>query len=213
MEKPVKPKRTYNAALRQEQAKSTRLRILEAARQLFVTRGYSAVTMDEIARAAGVAYQTVYAVFGNKISVAREIIWSSFEVEGVHNLIAEANESSDPEVWLRSTAHVAHLINERLGELLRFLRESGDPELLAEYEKVEERRLEQEQPLLEMVKSSGRLSGGLSASEALAVVWAMTGTQLHTQLVRQRKWTGSRYEEWLGDALIALILAPPAVSE
>jgi TetR/AcrR family transcriptional regulator, regulator of autoinduction and epiphytic fitness len=212
MANPVKPKRAYNTALRQEQARSTRLRILEAARQLFVTRSYSAVTMDEIAREAGVAYQTVYAAFGNKVSIAREIIWSSFEVEGVHDLIAEAKESADPEVWLRSTARVAHVISERLGDLLRFLRESGDQDLIAEYEKVEQRRFEQEQTLLEMVAETGRLKDGLSASEALAVVWAMTGTQLHSQLVVQRKWTGSRYEEWLGDALIALLLAPRAES-
>lgn len=209
MEKPVKPKRTYNAALRQEQARSTRLRILEAARRLFVTRGYTTVTMDEIAREAGVAYQTVYAAFGNKLGVARGIIWSSFEVEGIHDLIAEARSSSDPEVWLRSMARAARLISERLGDLLRFMRESGDPELLAEYEKVEDRRFEQERALVTMLAESGRLNEELSPSESLAVVWAMSGTQLHHQLVSRRHWTGSRYETWLGDALIALLLAPP----
>jgi AcrR family transcriptional regulator len=208
MDGSVKPKRAYNAALRQEQARSTRLRILEAARRLFVTRGYSTVTMDEIAREAGVAYQTVYAVFGNKLSVAQAIIWSSFEVEGIHDLIAEATASPDPEVWLRSTARTARLISERLGDLLRFMRESGDPDLLAEYEKVEDRRFEQEQLLLTMLHDSGRLREGLSPSEAHALLWAMSGTQLHHQLVGRRHWTGSRYERWLGDALVALLLTP-----
>ena len=209
MDGSVKPKRAYNAALRQEQARSTRLRILEAARRLFVTRGYSTVTMDEIAREAGVAYQTVYAVFGNKLSVAQGVIWSSFEVEGIHDLIAEATTSPDPEVWLRSAARSTRLISERLGDLLRFMRESGDPELLAEYEKVEDRRFEQERFLLTMLEESGRLNEGLSPSDALAVLWAMSGTQLHHQLVARRHWTGSRYEQWLGDALIALLLTPP----
>jgi hypothetical protein len=36
----------------------------------------------------------------------------------------------------------------------------------------------------------------------------MTGTQLHHQLVSRRNWTGARYEQWLGDALIELLLAP-----
>jgi AcrR family transcriptional regulator len=208
MEKAVKPKRAYNAALRQEQARSTRLRILEAARRLFVTRGYGAATMDEIAREAGVAYQTVYAVFGTKLGVARGIIWSSFEVEGIHDLIAQARASPDPEVWLRAAARAAGLIGERLGDLLRFMRESGDPQLLAEYEQVEERRFEQEQILATMLAESGRLKEGLSAAEALAVLWAMSGSQLHHQLVTRRRWTGARYERWLGDALIALLLAP-----
>jgi AcrR family transcriptional regulator len=208
MEMSVKPKRTYNTALRQEQARSTRLRILEAARRLFVTRGYATVTMDEIARAAGVAYQTVYAILGTKLSVAQGIIWSSFEAEGIHELISETMASPDPEVWLRSTARVARLIGDRLGDLLRFMRESGDPPLLAECEKVEGLRFEQERSLATALEESGRLNDGLSASEALAVIWAMSGTQLHHQFVTQRQWTGARYEEWLGDALIALLLAP-----
>lgn len=208
MNEPVKVKRAYNPALRREQAKSTRLRIIEAAQRLFVTRGFSTVTMDQIAREAGVAYQTVYAVFGTKLNVARGIIWSSFEVEGIDELIAEAMASADPETWLRSMARAARLISERLGSLLRFMHESGDPELLAEYEKVEQRRFEQEESLIARLEQTGRLHSGISAAEALAVVWAMSGSQLHHQLVVGRHWTGSRYEEWLGDALIALLLAP-----
>src|SRR5688572_30838780 len=158
MEKVVKPKRAYNTALRREQARATRLRIQEAARRLFVTRGYGTVTMAEIAREAGVAHQTVYAVFGTKLSVARGIIWSSFEVEGIHDVIAEATASPDPEVWLRAAARAARLIGERLGDLLRFLRESGDPALLAEYEQVEARRFEQERSLAARLDESGRLN-------------------------------------------------------
>jgi TetR/AcrR family transcriptional regulator, regulator of autoinduction and epiphytic fitness len=169
--------------------------------------------MDGIAREAGVAYQTVYAVFGNKLSVAQGIIWSSFDVEGIHDLIAQAKTFSDPEVALRTVARAARLISERLGDLLRFLRESGDPELLAEYEKVEQRRFEQEQSLLEILAGSGRLNEALPPAEALAIVWAMSGTQLHQQLVARRHWTGSRYEEWLGDALIALLLDPRSRSQ
>jgi AcrR family transcriptional regulator len=204
----VKPKRAYSTALRLDQARSTRVRILEAARRLFVSRGYSTVTMDDIAREAGVAYQTVYAVFRTKLGVARGIIWSSFEVDSIHDLIADASASPDPEVALRAGARVARLIGERLGDLLRFMRESGDPELLAEYEQVEERRFEQERFLVTVLEASGRLKNGLSSSEALAVVWSMSGTQLHHQLVSRRRWTGSRYEQWLGNALIALLLDP-----
>jgi len=202
----VKPKRAYNKGLRQEQARSTRLRIADAARRLFVTRGYNAVTMDGIAAEAGVAYQTVYAVFGNKLAVAREVIWTSFEAEGIDDLIGEAKASADPEVWLRSAARIARIVSERLGGLLRFMQESGDPDLLAEYQKVEDRRLEQERSLATMLEDSGRLRAGLSPSEALAVLWAMTGSHLHRQLVAQRRWTGARYEEWLGDSLISLLL-------
>jgi hypothetical protein len=42
------------------------------------------------------------------------------------------------------------------------------------------------------------------------VLWAMTGTDFYALLVFQRGWTPSRYEEWLGSALISLLLEPAA---
>ena len=43
-----------------EERQATQLRVVEAARGLFLTKGYVATTMAEIAREAGVALQSVY---------------------------------------------------------------------------------------------------------------------------------------------------------
>src|SRR5579864_1477915 len=56
----VKATRPYRTTLREEQAQLTRRRIMETARRLFVQRGYTQVTMQEVAQEAGVAYQTVF---------------------------------------------------------------------------------------------------------------------------------------------------------
>jgi len=201
-------RRTYNNRRREEQARQTRRGIAEVARRLFVSQGYNTVTMAEIAEEAGVAYQTVYAVFGNKLGLAREIIWTTFEVEGLHDAIAEAIRSPDPEMWLRSVARTATIVSERLGALLRFAQESGDSELQSEYRKVQDRRLEQEAELATMLHGSGRLVQGLSRDQALEILWAMTGSHLHQQLVVERGWSGPHYERWLGDALISMLLTP-----
>jgi AcrR family transcriptional regulator len=202
----VKPRRAYNTSLRAEQARRTRHRIAEAARRLFVSRGYHAVTMADIAAEAGVAYQTVYAVFGNKKRMAHEIIWTTFDVEGVHDLLAELTAAPDPEEWLRSAARIARLVSERLGELLRFLQESEDPELQEEHRNVESRRRDQEQHLVQLLADSGRLTPGLSEQEALDVLWTMTGSHLYQQLVARQGWPADRYEDWLGDTLVQLLL-------
>lgn len=55
---------------------------------------------------------------------------------------------------------------------------------------------------------TGRLRAGLSPAEALAVIWAMTGSDLFSMLVFERGWTPSRYEDWPGTAPINLILKP-----
>jgi AcrR family transcriptional regulator len=209
--KPVKTTRAYNGSLRTELAQLTRTRILEAARRLLVNGTYSSVTMEDIAKEAGVAYQTVYATFGTKLRLAQGLVDVGFpHVADALKLFDPVRQSDDPEVGLRTGARVSRLIYEMCADLLRFMRESGDPDLLAHYrEREEQRLLDMNQfGLPAMLKRSGRLRAGMSPSEAVAVIWALTGPDQYTQLVFQRGWSPSRYEEWLGDALISMLIQP-----
>jgi len=70
----VSVKRSYSSAKREAQARDTRRSILDAALELFVASGYSATSIQRIAERAGVAVQTVYAVFGTKRDLLRELI-------------------------------------------------------------------------------------------------------------------------------------------
>src|ERR1700694_555707 len=70
----VKAKRQYASTLRQQQASETRLRILDAAQRLFTDRGYGATTVESIASEAGVATDTVYAVFRNKAGLLHKLL-------------------------------------------------------------------------------------------------------------------------------------------
>ncbi len=201
-------KRKYNTALRQELAQVTRQRTIDAARRLLVKGSYSRVTMDDIAREAGVAYQTVYSVFGTKLRLAHAMIESELRFEGLDELVAQAQESPDPEVGMRIGAQIARRINEPCADLIRFMRESGDPDLLKRHHEMEARRLSAVSSVPQTLVRSGRLRPSLSTSEARDVIWAMSGPDWYIQLVFQRGWTPSRYEEWLGDALINLLLQP-----
>src|SRR5918911_5081470 len=71
-------KRQYHSTRRQEQASQTRLRILRAAHDLFVTQGYGRTTIAEIAAHAGVAVETVYGAFGNKPTLLRQAWYLTF---------------------------------------------------------------------------------------------------------------------------------------
>jgi AcrR family transcriptional regulator len=52
-----------------ERSRATRARIVAAATPLFVRDGYLETTMQGIAKAAGVAVQTLYLAFGSKVAV------------------------------------------------------------------------------------------------------------------------------------------------
>lgn len=201
-------KRKYNTALRLELAQVTRQRIIDAARRLLVNGSYSSVTMDDIAKEAGVAYQTVYSVFGTKLRLAHAMIESELRIEGLDDLVAQAQESPDPEVGMRIGAQIARRINEPCADLIRFMRESGDPDLVKRHHETEARRLSAVSFVPEMLVRSERLRPTVSPSEARDVMWAMLGPDWYIQLVFERGWSPSRYEDWLGEALINLLLQP-----
>src|SRR5713226_2495252 len=211
MVKAVKAHRSYNGTLRQEQAQMTRGRILDAARRLLIDGTYSSVTMEDIAGEARVSYQTVYGIFGTKLRLAQALIEIGFpHVTEALKLLDRLGPSADPELVMRTSARVSRLIYELCADLLRFMRESGDPGLLARYRNREEQRLEGmvQFGLLALLEGSGRLRPGISPSEAMAVIWTLSGPDQYTQLVFDRGWTPSRYEEWLGAALIDTLLQP-----
>ena len=74
MEQPVKPSRVYDSPRRREQALATRRAILDAARALFIERGYVATTIDAIAASATVSPETVYSTFGTKGSLLSALV-------------------------------------------------------------------------------------------------------------------------------------------
>jgi AcrR family transcriptional regulator len=67
-------KRDDNANLRVEKAKEKRKAIIEAAKNEFVSKGFEAARIDEIAKKAGVAKGTVYLYFPNKEALFDEMI-------------------------------------------------------------------------------------------------------------------------------------------
>jgi AcrR family transcriptional regulator len=203
----VKAKRPYNATFRQAQANATRLRIIETARRLLVAGTYSAVTMEDIAKEAGVAYQTVYAIFGTKLQLAQAMVDLGFpHVEEAAKLFDEARGSLDPEVWLRVTARVFRRIFEPCADLVRFMLESGDPALQQRHRQSEESRLRRLREVTDALVRGGRLRSGIVAADALDVLWVMTGPDCYWKFVFQRGWTPDRFEQWLGETLIRVLL-------
>src|SRR4030095_16139162 len=71
-------KRQYDSTWRQDKARETLQRIIQAAHHLFVNKGYGSTTIADIARAAGVAVETVYAAFRNKHTLLRQVWYVGF---------------------------------------------------------------------------------------------------------------------------------------
>ena len=209
----VKAARPYRTALRSEQAQLTRERILEAARRLLVERGYGRVTMQDVAREAGVAYQTVFSRFRSKEQLALELCAAHLgHVGGVVAGLAAARDAGDLEACLGTLGGFARELYEPCAEVLRFMRESGEPELLARYREIGARRFELLAGLAPQLERSGRLLPGLPAGRALDLLWTLAGPETYEQFVLDRGWSPGQFQDWLNAAAASLVLAPRADS-
>jgi TetR/AcrR family transcriptional regulator, mexJK operon transcriptional repressor len=97
-------------------------RILEAARQVFLTDGYGATSMDTIAKAAGVSKATVYAHFSSKDRLFSEIIAQRCRRHFPNDLDAEI-DALDPKEALRTIGQrfAAHVLAPEVLDLYRIV--------------------------------------------------------------------------------------------
>ncbi|HKY76480.1 MAG TPA: helix-turn-helix domain-containing protein, partial [Acidimicrobiia bacterium] len=73
MARPVK--RAYDTRRRQAQARETQAHIADAARELFIERGWATTSIRDIAERAGVSVQTIYNAFeGGKAAIFHRVM-------------------------------------------------------------------------------------------------------------------------------------------
>ena len=145
---PAGQKRAYQSAVRERQAAETRQRIAAAGRRLLVAKGYAAMTIDAIARDAGVAAQTVYAVFGSKAGILTEILDQARFDETYQDLVRQATTAREPDERLRYAARIARRIFDSERPVLDLLRGAGvlAPELSRVERERESMRYDRQEP-------------------------------------------------------------------
>ncbi len=116
----MKNRRDSNQAIPRARRNGSRQAIIEAAERLFLKRGFGAVSMDELASAAGVARRTVYNQFTSKEEIFREML---LRVSGqLEDALPPGIETQgDVEEVLRLVAHMILQLHKR-PEYLGFLR-------------------------------------------------------------------------------------------
>src|SRR5438094_4935912 len=130
-------RRTYRSPLRTEAAQRTRRAILDAGARLLAERGYSALSMKDVAAAADVALDTIYATIGRKPDLVRELIETAIsgadqaipaEQRGYVRRLRAAPSAREK---LRVYARAVREIHGRLAPLVRRLHEAApaDPDL------------------------------------------------------------------------------------
>ena len=202
-------RRRYDSVLRQEQARQTRARILDAAQTLFSERGYANTTMEAIAGGARVATDTVYATFRNKQGVLHALL--DVRVAGDELPIGLLDREGPQAVRVdRSQARqIARFTEDVTGILERarpvddIMRGAAavDPDIAALRTRMQEGRYDNMRQLVSWLTANGPLRDGMSEEDAATIAWAVASPEVHGLLRVGRGWTQERYREWLSATL------------
>jgi AcrR family transcriptional regulator len=205
-------KRPYRSARRREQAMDTRLRIIRAARDLFVSHGYGRTTIAEVARAAGVAVETVYAAFHNKPTLLRQVWYATFRGDEQDIRLLDRPEIravlAEPDLATRFQAHAVVLtpVFRRITPLLRALQgaATSEPAAAAMLAEFDERRLDAAGHYARAAAATGQLA--VSAEECRDLLAATMDGALWHRLVEERGWSDDRYAQLLATIWVAVLV-------
>lgn len=210
-------RRRYSSAVRRESAEVTRRRIVEAAREVMLERGYAATTTAEVAARAGVAVQTLYASCpGGKPALAR-IVYDT-TLAGDARPIPQRDrpevqaiiDEPDPVRKLERYAAMAAGIASRVAPVYRILRAAAaaDADAGALVARAEQQRLTGSSGPADHLAALGLLRAGLTAERAGAQIFVLTGFEVFEQLTGTCGWSPQEYADWLGRVLVVTLLDP-----
>ena len=209
-------KRVYDSSRRQAQATETRRQILEAARKLFMERGYAGATAEAIAAEAGVSAQTIYAIFRNKKRMLVSLMNVSsptgeedhlpvHERSGVHAVARETDQRRQ----LRMFADIVAYNLNQVAAVFEIMMDAAkiEPDFERIVEKLNKQRLEHMTLAVQQIAANGPFRGNLDDTRAIDTVWTLTSGEVFLLLTRDRGWSKEHYAEWLADTLTRVLLA------
>lgn len=212
MSRPVK--RPYDSSRRKEQARQTQRAVLRAAHDLFVEQGFGRTTIADVARAAGVSVETIYAAFKNKATLLHRVWDVTIGGDDEDVVFHERPEimaiRAEPDLAKRfmmharmSTATARRITPFRLAVQAAIGSEPAAADMLAE---MDRQRLAGMTVMAAESAATGQLA--VSEEECRDVIWAMTDGLLWHAFVNGRGWSDEEYADWVGRVWVAALVRP-----
>jgi AcrR family transcriptional regulator len=207
MEHPVR-RRPYQAVKRAQSARETKRRILQAAHELFMSRGYTATTIAAVAHEAGVVPKTIHLTFVTKAGLLQGLI--QIAVAGDDDDLAvvarpEWKEMLDlpPTQLLDELVALVVAVHKRTADLLAVaeVAAASDPELAEARARGRAARAKDFTRLARALAEKRALRPGLSIGEATGSILVLASDATYRTLVDDQRWSTARFQSWLTDML------------
>lgn len=204
-----------DSGLRAGKIVETEEKIVRAATDLFLERGYAATTLTDVAEVARVAARTVYVRFGTKAALMKRVI----DVAIVGDTAPVDVLSRD---WFQASL-TAPTVEERVAAMCRSTRDIMDragalfavghqaaavePEIAAAEQAGRVATRAAVRIFWSHMEEDGLLASGCDVSWLRDTTSFLIGADSYRLMTQIHGWTADAYEEWLRISLSRLILA------
>jgi AcrR family transcriptional regulator len=207
--------RPYRSALRDDQARATRRRIVDAGAELFVASGYASTTIDAIAARAGVSRKTVFTSVGGKVAVLK--LAFDWTLAGDDEPVAIADRADVLEMmqledsaallasWIAMNASIAARIAEMHHVLV--VAADVDPDAARLLASSDQQRLDGARAVASRLHAIGGVRSDLDVDSAAAILDVLIDPMPYRRLVALRGWTSEAYEQYQVRMAAAAVLA------
>jgi AcrR family transcriptional regulator len=206
---PVKRDSPSTSGRGQARTRLARRAVVEAARALFLERGYAATTIEALSDRSDVPSATVYRLFSSKLGILKALLDTSIAGDDQPLAVQERPDVAslftepDPHKLLAGFAGITTAINQRTNDIYRVLASAAgsDP---AAAELLNEIRQQRDQGQSQIARSLARARAfkpGLRERDAADLIHALMSPEVYRLLVGDRRWTPERYQQWLATTL------------
>jgi AcrR family transcriptional regulator len=204
----------------QARTRRTRAAVVDAARALFLDRGYAATTIEAISAASDTPPATVYRLFTSKLGILKAVL--DVSIGGDVEALAVADRpqvqamlaDDDPRRQLAGFAAMLRGLMNRAAPVHRILADAArsDEDAAALLTEITRQRQEGQQRVARSLARAKALRSGLRERDAADVIHALASPEVYGLLVLDRGWSGERYEDWVRDTLVQQLLVAEASS-
>jgi AcrR family transcriptional regulator len=203
----------------QARTRLARRAVIDAARTLFLERGYGATTIDAISALSDVPPATVYRLFSSKRGILKALLDISIAGDDdagpmadrppVRSLLADPN----PKDMVAGFVGIAAQVNSRTAAIYRILvsAAASDPDAATLLDDLTRQRQEGQGRVARALARARALRPTLRERDAGDIIHALVSPEVYGLLVVDRGWPPERYETWLTETLVDQLLAPPRV--
>jgi len=200
-------KRPYDGTARRAQAERVREALIEAARDVLLGEGYTALTIPKLAQACGVSAESVYKRFPGKPALVRAVVEQA--LRGIGPLAAETRSDAldvdNLQELLRGWGRLSAEVGPRVAPILLLVQIAAarDPELADLARELNDSRRARMRDNAYRLANAGHLQPGLSVAQATDILWTYSSPEVYDLLVIRSGWNLQQYSTFIAAGLAA----------